>query len=636
MVWYLQSLHTPNDPPIALPREGSVTVGRRPTNQIHCKDIAVSGQHCILHCRSSGLLPSVDDPPEVEDSSTNGSYVNELRISKGQRQQLATGDVLSLTKPPEENTEVEVPHRVQYRLDFRERIESEIRELSAKFSNATEVPATAPDPRPAPFTDVGNVLVDGGRNENCFAQDLLVQEQQSKAKITAQLLQSQGKLEEERQAAEAAARELEKVRKQAADERARRHEAEENRDKLATEADTLRNERRQLEELRSTHEELKQRHEAVQLELQSKQQNCCQLEAVQEQLRKDLEKAVDGHQKASQQHAELQTRARQAQERADRLEQQYAEAKREADWAEQESTRLQNELATERTEREKLENQVSQTKEHVAKAEASERSAREALDAATARLAELKCQASAAHADMEGARAAARQAQQRFSASKQLVERLQEAGQSLSVELKRRADIWEKALADGNFDALDEAIASGGPTFAQVTCQVETPPTKSQHDDDRGRAENADEVSRPQVAEADDHGSRTALAAEVKLAGLVSVSSTSVLTTAATALAELPEEARNAKEGKVGGAVVEVAIDDDEDDLLAAAVRDPAGDPPPFAQQLGGANHSEKATALPGCSTAWSLEVLDAPSGFHSREGTDAQQPTKRLRLSED
>lgn len=632
MVWYLQSLHTPCDPPIALPREGSVTIGRRPQNQILCKDIAVSGQHCILHCRSSGLQPSVDEPPEVEDSSTNGSYVNELRISKGQRQQMSAGDVLSLTKPPEEvAATADVPPRVQYRLDFRERCDAEVTEFPTKLTS--EVPPTAPDPKPAPLTEVGNVLVG---NENCFAQDLLVQEQQSKAKITAQLLQSQGKLEEERQAAEAASRELEKVRKQVAEERARRHEAEENRDKLAAEADTLRNERRQLQELRAAHEELKQRHEVVQLDLQSKQQKCSQLEAVQEQLRKDLEKAVDGHQKASQQHAELQTRARQAQERSDRLEQQYAEAKREADWAQEESNRLQSELATERASREKLENQVSETKEHVAKAEASERSARENLDAATAKLAELKCQASSAHADMEGARAAARQAQQRFSASKQLVERLQEAGQSLSVELKRRADIWEKALADGNFEALDEAIASGGPTFAQVTCQVETPPTKSQHDDDRERAENVGAVSRPQVAEANGHSNALTSAPEVKLSGgVVSVSSTSVLTTAATALPEQLEQIKSAAEGKVGSAVVEVAIDDDEDDLLAAAVRDPAGDTA-LPQQTETSNHSEKATALPGCSTAWSLEVLDAPSAFHSRENTDLQQPAKRPRLTED
>jgi hypothetical protein len=214
------------------------------------------------------------------------------------------------------------------------------------------------------------------------------------------------------------------------------------------------------------------------------------------------------------------------------------------------------------------------------------------------------------------------------------------------VELKRRAEIWEKALADGNFDALEEAISSGGPTFAQVTCQVETPPTKSQHDDDRGKAENADAMLRPDAAEIDGRSHGTALEAEAKLEGVVSVSSTSilttaatasVLTTAATAKAELSEEARARKEGTVGNAALEIAIDDDEDDLLAAAARDSAGEPPLAAKQSEVPNLPEKATALPGCSTAWSLEMLDAPSAFPSREATDALQPaTKRLRLSEE
>merc|ERR1719482_1053541 len=125
------------------------------------------------------------------------------------------------------------------------------------------MPSTAPDAKPMPG-ELGGLGAASG--ENCFAQDLLYQEQQSKAKITQQLLQSQSKLEEERHAAETASRELEKVRKQVAEERARRHEAEESRDRLAAEADSLRTEYRQLKELRASHDELKQRHEVVQLE----------------------------------------------------------------------------------------------------------------------------------------------------------------------------------------------------------------------------------------------------------------------------------------------------------------------------------------------------------------------------------
>merc|ERR1711881_708008 len=71
------------------------------------------------------------------------------------------------------------------------------------------------------------------------------------------------------------------------------------------------------------------------------------------------------------------------------------------------------------------------------------------------------------------------------------VDRLHEACHCLSVELKRRAEVWENALAEGNFEGLDDALANGGPTFAQVTCQVESPAAKSPHEVDRGGADDA-------------------------------------------------------------------------------------------------------------------------------------------------
>jgi len=300
------------------------------------------------------------------------------------------------------------------------------------------------------------------------------------------------------------------------------------------------------------------------------------------------------------------------------------EAKREADWAQEQSGRIESELAAERKAREELEEQVSQAKDEVGKAEASERAAREALDAATAKRADLECQASFAHSDLEGARAAARQAQQRLTASKQLAERLHEAGQCISAELKRRAEVWENALADGNFDGLEDALASGGPTFAQITCQVESPSAKSQHE---GRSDaQANEPEKRTDADADaaavaqevDSGDRKAAAADddqrpaphtSPSPALLPAASTSVL--AGTA-AEKPQTSDGA-----GGVVVEEVVDD-EDELLAAAAGGPAG--------VAASADGTSAGVLPGCSTAWSLEVLDAaPSG-------DLLPPAKRLR----
>jgi len=502
---------------------------------------------------------------------------------------------------------------------------------------------------------------------------LLVQEQQSKAKITSQLLQSQGRLEEERQAAEAASRELTKVRIQVADERAKRQEAEETRERLSAEAELLRSEQRQLQDLRTAHEELRKRHAGVAAELQTRQERCAQLESMQEQLRTDLEKATESHQKASQQHAELQTRARQAQERSDRLEQQYVEAKREADWAEEEGTRLEKELALETAARKKLEGQVDETKDKVSKAEASEKSAREALDAATAKRAELECQASAAHADLEVARAGARQAQQRQAAAGQLAERLYEAGKSLSSELRRRAEAWDKALAQGHFEGLDEALATGGPTFAQTTCRVETSPTKSQHEP--GELGRLDDELAQTPGEAEDAQPPKAVVTETAIdavtpmeapvvsdAPVVAVPAPSIWTALPPAVSMSVLAAPGLEPATSTGQVDKVCDKDAEDCDGDASMRSPAAaatimaspfkpggsDGAPIsvddellaAAEKKSGSQSEKVPRLSvtelrsaptGCSTAWSLELLDAqPLGDESE--MDIVQPAKRLR----
>lgn len=505
MVWLLVPLHVPNEKTTALPVEGSVTVGRRPTNGIVCKDLAVSGVHCIVYGHGAGA----GDLPEVEDCSTNGTYVNGAKLDKGVRNRLNGGDLLSLTKELEPDAASDCPPRVQFRLEHRDCTSQEAgaAEVAAPAEAAPsaqpgaqqqEIAATAADravsiagrersdrvPSPVAAVDLGaaaNGITGGGGAtgaglESNFAQDLLVQEQQSKAKITGELLHAQRKLEDERRTADSLTRELQKLRQQVEEERSRRHEVEENRDKLANEAEVLKAERRSLQELTSAHEELKQRHEATESELRARLRRCTELEAAQEQLRKEVESATAAHQKASQQHAELLTRVRQTQERAERLEQQHIEAQRDADRALEEGSRLQRELSAEKAAREQLEQEVSETREQVSAAEASERAAREALDAATARRAELECRASAALSDAEGARAAARQAKQRLGSTAQQVERLREAGRGLSTEFRRRADIWDKALSEGRFDALEEMLAASGPTFAQVTVQMEDTP----------------------------------------------------------------------------------------------------------------------------------------------------------------
>eukprot|EP00927_Polykrikos_kofoidii_P021312 TRINITY_DN20202_c0_g1_i2.p1 TRINITY_DN20202_c0_g1~~TRINITY_DN20202_c0_g1_i2.p1 ORF type:complete len:730 (-),score=141.24 TRINITY_DN20202_c0_g1_i2:128-2317(-) len=114
MPWRLVPIHLPEDPVVVLPQEGSTAFGRRPNNAVVCRDLLVSGHHCVVHCRGGGA----DEPPEVEDISTNGTWVNDVKLAKSQRQLLTNGDVISLTKQPEEDVDGPSPPRVQFRLEL--------------------------------------------------------------------------------------------------------------------------------------------------------------------------------------------------------------------------------------------------------------------------------------------------------------------------------------------------------------------------------------------------------------------------------------------------------------------------------------------------------------------------------------
>lgn len=655
MVWHIIQIHVPGDLPIVLPLFGRAAIGRRPTNTIIVNDLAVSGQHCIIHCSGAGS----SDFPKVEDCSTNGTYVNEVKVGKDECRQLARGDVISLTKESEENAPNAMP-RVQFRLEWtvgvstaEERLPSQVERHLERNPSQPERPPSQPGgflsdiPLTAPEKQCFDGAVTGReRNaEHCFAQDLLVQEQQTKSKITSELLIAQRKLEEERQSSEGTSRELRKVRQQVDEERARRHEAEEARDRLTAEADALRAEKRQLHELRVAHDELRRKHEAAQAELDTRKRVCGQLEASQEQQRHEVERAAELHSKAAQQHAELQTRARQAQERAERLEQQHADARREADRALEEGSRLQRELAAERAQREALAERVAQAQDTVVKAEAGERGAREVLDAATSRRAELECRAAAAQTDAEGARSAARQSQQRLASGRKMMEQLHTGGKALSAELRRRADVWEKALAADCFDDLEDALANCGPTFAQVTCRTEdSTPTKPHHDGSQGVAGIA--KATPAVSSGLNdvlaHAPTAVACAAFGAQALAHASSTMLCVApqggaaergALTGAKSAQDPAEKAigidcdSEGSAHLSGVLLAPDNlhdaavpsppalmrsgagvaGDDDLLEAASRDPdqnRGDAATSAGAISG-------TGV-GCSTAWSLEMLDA------------------------
>eukprot|EP00929_Paragymnodinium_shiwhaense_P070067 TRINITY_DN35447_c0_g1_i1.p1 TRINITY_DN35447_c0_g1~~TRINITY_DN35447_c0_g1_i1.p1 ORF type:complete len:640 (+),score=214.26 TRINITY_DN35447_c0_g1_i1:90-2009(+) len=515
MPWVLTALHAHDEQPIGLPTSGpeTVTIGRRPENHIILKHLAVSGQHCLLHVPKD---VSAELPPELEDCSTNGTYVNEVKLCRGTRQQLQLGDVISLTKAAEEGVDAPELLRIQFRVSYQSEEVAAGGAVSAADVVDGSEDAASPLLQPGPSeqqqqqappppadanagTAVRSTGQEASRATN-FAQDLLVKEQQEKSKLTSQLLLSQRKLDEERHSIETMAGELKKLKEQLDTERRHRCDTEEARDRLTAEAETLRAERRRLSELRTFHEELVKRHETVGQEVQTLRSRCCQLEATTERLRRESETATAARQKASQQQAEISTRARQCQERAERLEQAHVEARREAQRSQEEGAALEKDLVAEKTLRQRLEAEVAESKERAAKAETAERAAQEQLDMAMARKAELECRAAAAESEADTARSSCAQAKQKLASMLQATERLRTVAGDFSKDLRRRAEAWQSAVQSADFTGVDEKSRAAPLSSLSATHRQED--TQDEASDAKQKP-TASAASAPEVPERD-------------------------------------------------------------------------------------------------------------------------------------
>jgi pSer/pThr/pTyr-binding forkhead associated (FHA) protein len=99
------------------------TLGRRPYNDIVIDNLAVSGEHAVIHM--------TEDDVEIEDlGSTNGTYVNAKAIK---RQELRNGDIIEVGK---------------YKIRFLHEAEGENFEKTMIFKPGM-VPPLAVAPRPA-------------------------------------------------------------------------------------------------------------------------------------------------------------------------------------------------------------------------------------------------------------------------------------------------------------------------------------------------------------------------------------------------------------------------------------------------------------------------------------------------------
>ncbi|HET8801567.1 MAG TPA: FHA domain-containing protein [Marinobacter sp.] len=69
-------------------------IGRRPDNDLRIDEISVSGQHALIESIPNAYLEGTVDYYIIDSNSTNGTFVNELRIEG--RQRLNSNDMVRI------------------------------------------------------------------------------------------------------------------------------------------------------------------------------------------------------------------------------------------------------------------------------------------------------------------------------------------------------------------------------------------------------------------------------------------------------------------------------------------------------------------------------------------------------------
>lgn len=427
----LVALHEVAELHYLLPSQGAVTIGRRATCTIVCGDGAVSGVHCVVTVVGRG---SAQEQPgcQVEDRSTNGTFVNDVRVGKGQCVQLAHGDIISLTKPPciegEPQDGAGQATNIRFRLDLQttEPMHEPLvmpaaptaltptgsTAVAPAFARREVVAGGARAAKIQPPGAGGFAATAGAWSAEGFAQDLLLEEQQTKAKITAELLHVRRKLEDERGRSEALRQELQAVQST-------------------------------LEALRPVHAALQSRQEGVEADLLAQRQQCAVLEASQEKLYAELERSRADASRDRGQLVEVQGKLQEAQKQASDMEAGQREAREEAERAARRSEHLERDLGAERAERQRLEE----------------------------RLEALRDTAERCKAEAQSARACTREAQRRLNVEAKHVETIGAAALRFADTLRGYVDSWTKGMTECGPEGLEFAAATAIPPPATTAHQ---------------------------------------------------------------------------------------------------------------------------------------------------------------------
>ncbi|MEE4247160.1 MAG: FHA domain-containing protein [Kangiellaceae bacterium] len=74
-----------------------IKLGRGPGNDVRLANVRTSNFHCALHI-SGGSESESGFTVELEDTSSNGTFVNGEKVGRGNRRTLASGDEITLLR----------------------------------------------------------------------------------------------------------------------------------------------------------------------------------------------------------------------------------------------------------------------------------------------------------------------------------------------------------------------------------------------------------------------------------------------------------------------------------------------------------------------------------------------------------
>eukprot|EP00405_Crypthecodinium_cohnii_P036193 CAMPEP_0206546166 /NCGR_PEP_ID=MMETSP0325_2-20121206/12545_1 /ASSEMBLY_ACC=CAM_ASM_000347 /TAXON_ID=2866 /ORGANISM="Crypthecodinium cohnii, Strain Seligo" /LENGTH=879 /DNA_ID=CAMNT_0054045241 /DNA_START=403 /DNA_END=3039 /DNA_ORIENTATION=+ len=465
MQFELLPLHVADAKPHKLPREGLFCIGRRDENDVVCNNLAVSGRHCYIVCANS----------EVVDCSSNGTYLNEVRLAKGRPKPLSDGDLLSLTKIAVGQGPSPPGPRVQFRVVASTGVDgfpgaamaatrttAAPAAVAATAATATipmshaslpatiaaeqgffmgvttattagaaagatedpnndmrrgleiddDIPITQPVPDPnkenrdsrdnidnkgcidnkdtnnhnntnnnnnsdylsAHNRSSSEYLRSGLEEEDRLAHDILLQEQQSKAKVTAELLLVRRRLWEEGNRLQNLQKEAKKLKQQ------RSSDADTAKGQLSQEVESLRQQRSQLQKLQEEHQKAETDYANTNVELASQRQRAVNLEAVHDRLECEAAALRESLAAAEARTEELQTTLASVDATATANETDYQEAKGQLETMQAEIDNMKREVSTEKGQQEQRDDRFSLLQAEEEHCRTREKNARQLLD----------------------------------------------------------------------------------------------------------------------------------------------------------------------------------------------------------------------------------------------------------------